>query len=528
MRAVALYVWGLIATKFARNAYPFKQRLKRMNVTAPSRSISAAQKVEHFDVLIVGAGISGVGSAYHLTKQMPGTTFVVLEEQETFGGTWWTHKYPGIRSDSDLHTFGYSFKPWVGPPIATADEIRAYMGEVIEENDLAKYIRYNHRINSASWSSETSLWTIEATNKETGEALSFTANFLWMCQGYYRHSEGYTPEWKDMAKFKGQIVHPQRWPEDIKTEGKKIVVIGSGATAATLIPNLKCAHVTMLQRSPTYFRTGRNAIELAEELRRLQVKEEWIHEIVRRKILFEQDWFTKRSFTEPEAVKQELLGAVSAVLPEGYDVGKHFTPSYRPWRQRIAFVPDADLFQAIKSGKASVVTDEIDRFTEKGILLKSGEVLEADIIVTATGFNLSILGDIAFEIDGKPLDFSDTITYRGMMFTGVPNMAWVFGYFRASWTLRTDLVADFVCRLLGHMKAKGAKKVVPTLRVQDDNMPKLPWIDPENFNPGYMMRHMHLLPKRGDKPEWQHSQDYWAEKDEIPAIDLDDSAFAYK
>jgi cation diffusion facilitator CzcD-associated flavoprotein CzcO len=361
----------------------------------------------------------------------------------------------------------------------------------------------------------------------TGEALRFTANFLWMCQGYYRHSEGFTPEWKDMAKFKGPIVHPQTWPKDLVTEGKRIVVIGSGATAATLIPNVKCAHVTMLQRSPTYFRTGRNAIEIAEELRRLQVKEEWIHEIVRRKILFEQDWFTKRSFSEPEAVRKELLGAVAAVLPEGYDVDKHFTPSYRPWRQRIAFVPDADLFKAIAEGKASVVTDHIDRFTEKGILLKSGEVLEADIIVTATGFNLSILGDIAFEVDGKPLDFADTVTYRGMMFTGVPNMAWVFGYFRASWTLRTDLVADFVCRLLGHMKEKGAKRVVPTLRKQDDNMPRLPWIDEENFNPGYMLRHMHLLPRRGDKPEWQHSQDYWAEKDQIPAVDLDDSAFAY-
>jgi cation diffusion facilitator CzcD-associated flavoprotein CzcO len=456
----------------------------------------------------------------------------VLEEQETFGGTWWTHKYPGIRSDSDLHTFGYRFKPWVGPPIATADEIRAYMGEVIDENDLARHIRYRHHINAASWSSETNLWTVEAVDKDSGEARTFTANFLWMCQGYYRHSEGYTPEWKGMEDYKGRIVHPQRWPEGLETEGKRIVVIGSGATAATLIPSIadSCAHVTMLQRSPTYFRTGRNAIELAEELRRLQVKEEWIHEIVRRKILFEQDTFTRRSFTEPEIVKQELLGGIRAALGPGHDhdVEKHFTPSYRPWRQRIAFVPDADLFLAIKSGKASVVTDEIDRFTTDGIVLKSGETLKADIIITATGFNLNVLGDIAFEIDGKPLDFADTVTYRGMMFTGIPNMAWVFGYFRASWTLRTDLVADFVCRLLGHMKEKGARKVVPALRPQEDNMPRQAWIDPENFNPGYMMRHMHLLPKRGDKPEWQHSQDYWAEKDEFPAIDLDDSAFVYE
>ena len=285
----------------------------------------------------------------------------------------------------------------------------------------------------------------------------------------------------------------------------------------------------MLQRSPTYFRTGRNAIELAEELRRLQVKEEWIHEIVRRKILFEQDLFTRRSFTEPEKVKQELLGGIRAALGPGHEhnVEKHFTPSYRPWRQRIAFVPDADLFLAIKSGKASVVTDEIDRFTTDGILLKSGETLKADIIVTATGFNLNVLGDIAFEIDGKPLDFADTVTYRGMMFTGIPNMAWVFGYFRASWTLRTDLVADFVCRMLGHMKQKGARKVVPALRPQEGNMPLHAWIDPENFNPGYLMRDMHLLPKRGDKPEWQHSQDYWAEKDQFPAIDLDEATFVY-
>ena len=500
-----------------------------MNITAPLRTMPAAQTVEHFDVLIVGAGISGVGSAYQLTKQMPGTTFVVLEEQETFGGTWWTHKYPGIRSDSDLHTFGYSFKPWVGPPIATAAEICAYMGEVIAENDLARHIRYNNRIASAKWSSESKLWTVAATDRDSGEVKTFTANFLWMCQGYYRHSEGYMPEWKGMTDYEGRIVHPQRWPEDLETEGKKIVVIGSGATAATLIPAIadKSSHVTMLQRSPTYFRTGRNAIELAETLRQLQVKEEWIHEIVRRKILFEQDTFTRRSFTEPEIVKNELLGGISAVLGADYDIEKHFTPSYRPWRQRIAFVPDADLFLAIKSGKASVVTDEIDRFTKTGILLKSGETLQADIIVTATGFNLNVLGDIAFEIDGRPLDFAETVTYRGMMFTGIPNMAWVFGYFRASWTLRTDLVADFVCRLLAHMKQKGAKKVVPALRPQEGNMPLQSWIDPENFNPGYLMRDMHLLPKRGDKPEWQHSQDYWAEKDQFPAIDLGDAAFVY-
>jgi cation diffusion facilitator CzcD-associated flavoprotein CzcO len=490
---------------------------------------TGSRKAEHFDVLIVGAGISGVGAAYHLTKQSPGKSFVVLETQDSFGGTWWTHRYPGIRSDSDLHTFGYRFKPWTSAPIATAAEILAYMGDVIQENDIGRHIRYLHKINTASWSSTENLWTLEVTRTDTNEAVRFTTNFLWMCQGYYRHSEGYTPEWDGMAAFKGQIIHPQTWPEDLDYVGKKVIVIGSGATAATLIPAMAadCAHITMLQRSPTYFRTGRNAIALAEELRELGIEEEWIHEIVRKKILHEQDLFTRRSFTEPEVVKQELLSAVRAHLGSDYDVETHFTPSYRPWRQRIAFVPDADLFKGISSGKASVVTDEIERFTETGILLKSGKALEADIIITATGFHLNVLGDIAFTIDRKPLVFSDTVTYRGMMFTGVPNMAWVFGYFRASWTLRADLVGDFVCRLLNHMEARGARRVMPALRPEDKDMKLLPWIDPENFNPGYVMRGMHLLPKRGDKPEWQHTQDYWTEKDEWPAIDLDNGTFVY-
>jgi len=498
-----------------------------MNVMAPIREAAVSQDVEHFDILIVGAGISGIGSAYQLTRQLPDKNFIILESQESFGGTWRTHRYPGIRSDSDLHTFGYSFKPWIGPPIATADEILAYMGEVIAENGLERHIRYQHKIVSASWSSVTNLWTIDAV-KGDDEQVTFTANFLWMCQGYYRHSEGYTPEWPEMEKFKGRIVHPQSWSDDVELADKKVVVIGSGATAATLIPSIagKCAHVTMLQRSPTYFRIGRNVIELAEELRKLQVSEEWVHEIVRRKILFEQDAFTKRCLAEPDKVARELIGQISAIVGEDC-AAKHFTPSYRPWRQRLAFLPNADMFESIRDGKASVVTDEIERFTETGIKLKSGNELQADIIVTATGFNLCVLGDIAFTIDGEPLAFGDTVTYRGMMFTGVPNMAWVFGYFRASWTLRTDLVADFVCRLLSHMDEKGAKKVVPALRPEDRNMPLSSWIDPENFNPGYMMRDMHLLPKRGDKPEWQHSQDYWTEKDAIPATDLEDKAFVY-
>jgi cation diffusion facilitator CzcD-associated flavoprotein CzcO len=489
----------------------------------------ASQQIEHFDVLIVGAGISGIGGAYHLAHQRPGTSFVVLEALDSFGGTWWMHRYPGIRSDSDLYTFGYRFKPWTTAPVATAEEIRKYMGEVIEENDLGRHIRYNHKITTAKWSSDENRWTIEAADTTSGEQRRFTASFLWMCQGYYRHSEGYTPEWPGMDRFQGTIVHPQTWPEDLDYKGKNVLVIGSGATTATVVPAIAadCAHVTVLQRSPTYFIPGRNQVELADQLRELEIPEIWIHEIVRRKILHDQALFTKRSFEEPEAVKHELLEGVRAYLGPDFDIEKHFTPTYRPWRQRIAFVPDGDIFQGIKSGKASIVTDEIETFTERGVRVKSGEELQADIIVTATGFNLSVLGDIKFEIDGKPLNFADTITYRGMMFTGIPNMLWVFGYFRASWTLRADLLADFVCRLLAHMEKRGAKRVEVRLRPEDKDMKLLPWMDPENFNPGYLMRSMHLLPKRGDKPEWQHTQDYWREKDDVPAIDLDGPEFVY-
>ena len=477
---------------------------------------------EHFDVLIVGAGISGIGSAYHLQTQCPGTSFVALESQESFGGTWLTHKYPGIRSDSDLYTFGYRFKPWVGAPIATAEEILSYMREVIDENGIERHVRYGHRIVSASWSTPDNLWTVEAVHD--GETRRFTANFLWMCQGYFRHSEGYTPEWPGMDRFRGRIVHPQTWPEDLDYTGRRVIVIGSGATAATVVPAMApdAGHVVMLQRSPTYFIPGRNANDLADTLRQLQVDETWIHEIVRRKILYDMDEFTNRCFSEPETVTKELLDAVGLFLPPE-EVQKHFTPRYLPWRQRIAFVPDGDLFQGIASGKASVVTGEIDTFTEKGIRLTSGEELEADLILTATGFNLNVLGDIAVTVDNRPLVFSDTVTYRGMMFSGVPNLAWVFGYFRASWTLRTDLVGDFVCRLLNHMQAIGAKRVevVPPAMTLSD------WIDLENFNPGYITRGQHLLPKSGDRHEWRHTQDYWREKDEFPKIDLDGETFAY-
>ena len=424
-----------------------------MTHTAPAADANS-ETSQHFDVAIIGAGISGIGAAYHLRTQCHGMSFVILEAQKSFGGTWITHRYPGIRSDSDLYTFGYRFKPWIGKPIATAEEILAYLGEVIDDNGLDAHIRYRHRIGRARWSSAENLWMLEGSRENDGAPVRFTANFLWMCQGYYRHEKGYTPE----GRVELKACHPQS-AEDLDYAVRSRVIGSARPRRRSSGDRQALQHVTMLQRSPKI--TGRNANALADTLRELDVNEEWIHEIIRRKVLFDQATFTRRCFSEPEAVKKDLLAAVRAYLGEDYDVDTHFSPKYRPWRQRVAFIPDGDLFQEIRAQRASMVTDEIERFTTSGILTKSGKLIEADIVVTATGFNLSVLGDIEFVIDGQPLSFEDTVTYRGAMFVGVPNMAWVFGYFRSSWTLRVDLVGDFVCRLLNHMKVKGLSKVVP-------------------------------------------------------------------
>ncbi len=492
--------------------------------------LPAREAVEHFDVLIVGAGISGIDAAYHLQQQCPGKRFALLENQDSFGGTWLTHKYPGIRSDSDLFTFGYKWKPWTGVPIATGDEILRYLAEVIEEHRLGEHIRYRQKVKSASWSNDEHRWTLEVTHADESESRRLTCNFLWMCQGYYRHSEGYTPDFPGMDRFQGPVVHPQTWPDHLDYKGKQVIVIGSGATAATLIPAMadECAHVTMLQRSPTYFYARPNSDEVVDLLRMLKLPDEWIHEIARRKVLHDQQVTTRRSFDDSDALKQELIGAARTYLGDDFDLDTHFTPSYRPWRQRLAVVPDGDLFKCIRSGKASVVTDQIETFTEKGIQLKSGKTLDADIIVTATGFNLSALGDIAFSVDGRPVNFADCWGHRGILFSGIPNMAWVFGYLRTSWTMRADLVSEFVCRLLNHMQEKRASVVTPQLRDEDKNMPARPFIDSENFNAGYLMRKMHLMPKQGDREPWIFSQDYYREKDTIPSADLDDGTLIYR
>ncbi|WOE74893.1 flavin-containing monooxygenase [Alterisphingorhabdus coralli] len=483
----------------------------------------------HVDVLIVGAGISGIGSAYHLQQQCPGKSYAILEMKDSFGGTWETHKYPGVRSDSDLYTFGYRFKPWVGAPIASGEEILKYLGEVIEENGIDQHIHYGHRITACKWSSADNLWTIEATRSD-GTDTVFTANFLWMCQGYYDHENPYIPDWEGLSDYQGDFIHAQQWDPDYDYAGKRIVVIGSGATAATVIPAFaeKAQHVTMLQRSPTYFFCSENKNELADRLREVGVDEPTVHRCVRAQVMFDQDVLTRRAKEEPDVVFEELKALIREFTGKpDFEFEPHFTPRYRPWQQRLAFCPEGDVFKAAVDGRLTVVTDTIDRFTEKGVRTSSGEELEADLIVATTGFQLSVMGNIPFEVDGEAVDWHETLTYRGMMFTDIPNLAWVMGYFRASWTLRVDMLGDFVCRLLNHMDAKGVQRVNVAPRAEDADMQLLDWMDEDDFNPGYMQRGMHLMPRRGAKHEWMHNQDYWAEKDEIPYIDLDGSEFLY-
>jgi monooxygenase len=498
--------------------------------TAPAQDAPERQDGGHVDVLIVGAGVSGIGVAHHLRDQFPDRTFVILDAQDNRGGTWWTHRYPGVRSDSDLFTYGYRFKPWRGPAIAAGGEILAYLDEVIADDDLGPRIRLRHRVTAAAWSTAERRWTVHVTREDTGEQLRFTAGFLWLCPGYYNHARPYRPEWDGIDRFRGPIVHPQQWPGELDLTGKRVVVIGSGATAATLIPAIaeKAEHVTMVQRSPSYYYAPPAVNELAETLRGLDVPDEWTHEILRRQYMAQTDLLARMSTEAPDDLHAFLLESVRPLLPEGFDIGTHLTPRYRPWQQRIAIVPNGDLFAALRDGTASIVTDTIETFTERGLTLSSGAELPADVVVTATGFNLSLLGDIAFAVDGAPVDFTDRVTWRGLMISGVPNMAYVFGYFRHSWTLRVDLVADLVGRLLRHMADTGATMVSPALRPEDADMELRPWANPENFNPGYVMRSQHLLYGQGDREPWTHLHEHEQERETLPAVDLDDGSLAYR
>lgn len=500
------------------------------NISEKQADLSVAE-VEEFDVVIVGAGISGIGGAYHLKTQCPSKSFVMLEAQENFGGTWHTHKYPGTRSDSDLYTFGYRFKPWVGPPIASAEEIRRYLGAVIEENGIDRHIRYNSRIMRCEWSSADKRWTVTTAGADGSPGRTYRCNFLWMCQGYYDHQKPFLPEWPGVEDFKGELIHAQKWRDDIDYAGKNVVVIGSGATAATVIPAMadKAAHVTMLQRSPTYFFCYPNRSDLADQLRLIGVDEDTIHRVVRLDYLHNLKMLDRRSREEPDVVVEELKTLMKEYAGDDLEFAPHFTPAYRPWQQRLAFIPDGDLFVKLREGKVSVVTDKISRFVGDGIETEGGTKVNADVVVAATGFNLLVMGGIEFLVDGKTVDWSQTATYRGMMMTGVPNLVWVFGYFRAAWTLRVDLIGDFVCRLLQRMDETGTSQVDVVVPAGAEDEQLLPWIEDDNFNPTYLVRDLDKMPKRlGERPEWRHTQDYWREAEEIPAIDLDGAEFAYR
>jgi len=464
---------------------------------------------EHFDVIVVGAGISGIGAGYYLQKNCPAESYAILEGRENIGGTWDLFRYPGVRSDSDMFTLGYAFKPWTEQKaIADGPSILNYLDETAAQYGIYDKIRFRHMVKSASWSSEEARWTVEAEVGEAGERATFTCNFLFMCSGYYKYESGYTPAWPGMDHFQGTLVHPQQWPEGLDYAGKRVVVIGSGATAVTLVPAMlegdaAAGHVVMLQRSPTYMASRPAIDKFANRLRKV-LPSRLAYALVRWKHVLLQRLVFARARSKPEGVKKYLLDQVREELGADYDIATHFTPRYNPWEQRLCLVPDSDLFKVIREGKASVVTDHIESFTEKGLALASGEELEADIIVTATGLELQMAGGITLTVDGEPVSFANRMTYKAMMFADIPNFAISFGYTNASWTLRADLTCDYVTRLLNHMDATGAEIATPRLPA-DGNVQPLPWVD---FSSGYFKRAEHVLPVQGDKGVWRNLQNY--------------------
>ena len=483
--------------------------------------------VDHVDVLIVGAGISGIGAGYHLQAMCPGRTYAILEGREDLGGTWDLFRYPGVRSDSDMHTLGYSFKPWTADKaIADGPAILEYLRETAAEYGIDRHIRFGHHVDRASWSSAEARWTVEGHRTAGGEPVTITCGYLFMCSGYYSYKGGYTPEFEGIDRFGGQIVHPQEWPEDLDHTDQRVVVIGSGATAMTLVPAMAqtAAHVTMLQRSPTYVVSRPDVDALANRLRSV-LPARLAYELTRTKNVAMQQFFYGQTRTRPEKVKDRLLAMVTKELGPDYDVATHFTPSYNPWDQRLCLVPNSDLFEAIRSGKASVVTDRIARFTESGIELASGEVLEADIVITATGLQLVTLGEMDFVVDGEPVDFSRTWSYKGFAYSDIPNLASSFGYINASWTLRSDLIAEYVCRLLNHLAETGTEVCTPRLRPSDATMPERPWID--DFSSGYMQRVMHKFPRQGDREPWINPQRYGRDKKMFKKGAIDDGVMRF-
>jgi monooxygenase len=469
---------------------------------------STSDAPEHVDVLIVGAGLSGIGAACHLQANCPGKTYAILEARERSGGTWDLFKYPGIRSDSDMYTLGYSFRPWSEPKsIADGPSILRYVRQVAAEHGVDRRIRFNHRVVRAEWSSAEARWSVEAicgVEGEEGESVRLTCNFLFLCGGYYRYDEGYTPEFRGSEHFAGEVVHPQHWDERLDYAGKRVVVIGSGATAVTLVPSMAetAAHVTMLQRSPSYIVSLPAEDPIAKQLRRFLPSKVSAPILRWKNVLLTMASF-QLSRRRPKAMKAILRKGLERQLPAGYDIDRHFNPSYNPWDQRLCLVPNGDLFDAIGAGRASVVTDRIEAFTENGIRLVSGAELEADVIVTATGLNLLVLGGLQFSVDGQEVAVPDTMSYKGMMLSGIPNMAFTQGYTNASWTLKCDLVCEYMCRLINHMDAGGYDRFVPVNR--DPTVLERPFID---FSSGYVLRSIEHFPKQGSKAPWRLHQNY--------------------
>jgi cation diffusion facilitator CzcD-associated flavoprotein CzcO len=471
-----------------------------------------------FDVLIVGAGLSGIGAAVHLQQNCPNKTYAILEGRDAIGGTWDLFRYPGIRSDSDMYTLGYRFKPWKSAKaIADGPSIRSYIRETATEHGINQHIRFGHKVTNAAWDSEAARWTV-TTNKST-----LTCRFLYMCSGYYNYGQGHRPTWEGEAEFKGQIIHPQFWPESLDYKGKRVVVIGSGATAVTLVPAMAAtaAHVTMLQRSPTWMVSRPGSDAIANALKAI-LPAQMAYDIVRWKNVTLGQYFYKQTRNNPGKVRELLLKRLAKLLPADYDLETHFTPGYNPWDQRLCLVPDADLFNAITAGKAEIVTDQIAKFEAGGIRLHNGKLLEADIIVTATGLKLEALGGMTVTVDGETRRTADALAYKGMMFSGIPNLAQSFGYINASWTLRSDLIADYVCRLLNHMRKAGVDIATPTPAA--DVVPERLAMDLQS---GYVQRGADALPRSGNRAPWMVTANYKYDRKELMEGPVtDEMAFA--
>ena len=479
--------------------------------------------LKHVDVLIIGAGISGIGAAYHLQKNCPNHSYTILEGRDNIGGTWDLFRYPGIRSDSDMYTLGYAFKPWTkAKAIADGPSILDYLRETVDENNIEQNIRFGQHVNQASWSSDDSRWTISFTGKD-GETRTLTSNFLFMCSGYYDYESGYTPDFPGAEEFSGEIAHPQKWTEDIDYTDKNVVVIGSGATAVTLVPELakKARNVTMLQRSPTYMVARPEEDAIANWLRR-HLPAKLAYGITRWKNVLLGMYFFRLCRSKPERAKKMLLDGLKAELDNSNDIKAHFTPSYNPWDQRLCLVPNGDLFAAVNRGDVSIVTDHIKRFTPSGLSLKSGEHLDADLIVTATGLNMQFFGRVLLLVDGKDIEAGECMTYKGMMIRDIPNLAFSMGYTNASWTLKCDLTCEYVCRLLNKMQKDGMTQACPRL-----NDPTVTPEDIMDFSSGYVTRAAGKIPQQGSKAPWKLYQNYALDIINLRYKSLEDDAMEF-